>query len=86
MTVSTGTLTVFPVIIGYLLTILLFWWRFRPYFSRYTVRISIFVLVAQALMIAISFWYPKQTGYERWLWNLHEEWNIPATFASTQLA
>ena len=37
-------------------------------------------------MIAISFWYPKQTGYERWLWNLHEEWNIPATFASTQLA
>lgn len=86
MTVSTGTLTVFPVIIGYLLTILLFWWRFRPYFSRYTVWISIFVLVAQALMIAISFWYPKQTGYERWLWNLHEEWNIPATFASAQLA
>ena len=86
MTVSTGTLTTAPVILGYLFLLLLFLWCFRHELSRYTVRIPLLILVAQALMMAVSFWNPNQTEFARGLWQLHEEWNIPATFASAQLA
>ena len=49
-------------------------------------RMAIFMLVAQVLVIVVSLGIPSSSNFETWLWDLKWEWNIPSTFASTQLA
>lgn len=44
------------------------------------------MLLAQVLLIVLSLEVQPRSAFERWLWSLNAEWNIPATFASTQLA
>ena len=49
-------------------------------------RLATLLLAAQILVIAISIGFQAASQFERWLWHLHEEWNIPATLAAVQLA
>ncbi len=83
---SAEALTKLPVILTYVLILGLFWLRFHRQLSCFHLCLAFGVLVAQAIMISISLLVSHQARYTQWLWVLHEEWNIPATFASTQLA
>ena len=44
------------------------------------------MLTAQALVIVLALEIRPKSNFEHWLWNLDQEWNIPSTLASTQLA
>ena len=44
------------------------------------------MLAAQIVVILLATQVQPATKFEHWLWNFHEEWNIPATFAAVQLA
>ena len=44
------------------------------------------MLAAQILLILLAAQIEPANKFENWLWNFHEEWNIPATFATIQLA
>ena len=60
--------------------------RLMPCFSRAAWRLATLLLAAQVLVIGLSLGVQTSSPYERWLWHLHEEWNIPATLAAVQLA
>jgi len=49
-------------------------------------RLAWLLLAAQATVIGITFFVVPSTSFQEWLWNLDNEWNIPATLASIQLA
>lgn len=57
-----------------------------PRLSSTGIRLSAVMLLLQVLLLIVSLEYEPASQYTRWLWGLHEEWNIPATFASMQLA
>ena len=44
------------------------------------------MLATQILIIFASLEVQTSTDFDRWLWDFHEEWNIPAAFAYLQLA
>ena len=44
------------------------------------------MLAAQILVILLAAQIQPASKFDYWLWNFHEEWNIPATFAAVQLA
>ena len=49
-------------------------------------RLAIAMLVAQMLILALSLNLQLHTAYDKWVWDVHGEWNIPASLAATQLA
>ena len=49
-------------------------------------RLAMLMLLAQALVIVVALELQTSSAFDRWLWDFHEEWNIPATLASAQLA
>ena len=61
-------------------------WQLIPRLSRNSARLASLMLVAQLLVIVVSLELDATSQFDKWLWNFHEEWNIPATLASTQLA
>lgn len=62
------------------------YWRLIPRLSlTYKVLASGF-LAAQVLAVGAALAYWPKSEFEVWLWNLEQEWNIPSTLTSTQLA
>ncbi len=62
-------------------------WRWLiPRLSPAAKRLAGGMLAAQVLVIVLAAQVQPATKFESWLWNFHEEWNIPATFATLQLA
>ncbi len=61
-------------------------WQLIPRLSRNSARLASLMLVAQLLVIVVSLELNATSQFDKWLWNFHEEWNVPATLASTQLA
>ena len=61
-------------------------WQLIPRLSRNAARLASLMLVAQLLVIVVSLELDATSQFDKWLWDFHEEWNIPATLASTQLA
>ena len=61
-------------------------WRLIPRLSRSAARLASLMLLAQLLVVVLALEVQATSQYDRWLWDLHEEWNVPATLASTQLA
>ena len=49
-------------------------------------RLASGMLAAQILVIAVALASRPTAAFDRWLWDFHEEWNVPATLASAQLA
>ena len=49
-------------------------------------RLATVMLAAQALVIVVTLESRPTAAFDRWLWDFHEEWNVPATLASAQLA
>ena len=61
-------------------------WQLIPRLSRSAARLASLMLLAQLLVVVLALEVNATSQYDRWLWDLHEEWNVPATLASTQLA
>ena len=61
-------------------------WRLFPRLSPISQRIAGSMLVAQIIVIMLGFQNQASSSFDLWLWDVHEEGNVPATFASTQLA
>ncbi len=61
-------------------------WQLIPRLSRSSARLASLMLLAQLLVIVLSLETTVTSQFDKWLWDFHEEWNIPATLASTQLA
>ena len=62
------------------------YWRLFPRLLPSAKLLAIVLLAAQMLAIGVSLYLQPGSSFEVWLWDLHGEWNIPATLASTQLA
>jgi len=60
-------------------------WQLIPRLSRGSARLACLMLLAQLLVVALSLEIHAASQFDKWLWDFHEEWNIPATLASTQL-
>lgn len=73
------------IILLYVPTCVLYYWQLIPRLSRSSARLANLLLFAQLLVVALSLESNATTQFDKWLWNFHEEWNIPATLASAQL-
>ena len=65
---------------------LISYWQLIPRLSPTAKRIASGFLAAQVVVIVLSIEIQPTSEFEEWLWNLDQEWNIPSTLASTQLA
>ena len=57
-----------------------------PRLSPTSRRLASAMLVAQLLTIVLALQVQPTSVFERWVWDLNEEWNIPTTLATMQLA
>ena len=83
-TVETFTRIVFPPL--YLLAGLIVYRWLAPDLSTTSRRLASVLYAAQVLAITNSLYIEASSSFYDWLWDLHREWNISATLASTQLA
>lgn len=58
----------------------------RPRLTPIARRLAILMLLAQIIVIAVSVEFSAEWGFDDWLWDLNQDWNIPSVVASTQLA
>ena len=86
MDISTGALIRVFLILLYAPIGILVYWRLFPRLSLTAKRLASVFLVAQIFVIVVSLEIRLSSEFETWLWNLDQEWNIPSTLASTQLA
>ena len=84
--VSVDALLRIFVVLLYAPIVLISYWKLIPRLSPTAQRIASGFLAAQVLVIAVSLEIQPSLSFERWLWHLDREWNIPSTLASTQLA
>ncbi len=86
MLLSTDSLIRLLVLLLYAPVCTAAYWRLVPHLSNDAKRLAGGMLAAQILVILLAAQIQPATKFESWLWNFHEEWNIPATFAAVQLA
>ncbi len=84
--VSAEALTRAFIFLLYAPVVLISYWKLIPRLSPAAKRIASGFLAAQVLVIAISLEIRPASAFERWLWHIDLEWNIPSILASTQLA
>ena len=86
LTITVVTLTRIIVPPLYLLVGVIVYRWLAPQLSPTSIRLASLLLAAQLLIIGKSIFLEPSSSFDAWLWNLHMEWNLPATLASTQLA
>ena len=74
------------VVLLYTPICLVVYFQLFPRLSTTSRRLAFGMLAAQALVIVLALEIRPKSNFEHWLWNLDQEWNIPSTLASTQLA
>ncbi len=84
--ISIGALNRLIFLSLYLPLGLLFYWRIYRRLLPAAKRLATLIFIAQILIIVMTLSFQPSSAFERWLWRLNGEWNIPATFASTQMA
>ena len=84
--VSAEALTNAFIFLLYAPVVLISYWKLIPRLSPAAKRIASGFLAAQVILIAISLEIRPASAFERWLWHIDREWNIPSILASTQLA
>lgn len=62
------------------------WRKLFPRLSITARRLSGIFFVAQLVVIAMALRDQPPSLFEQWLWDVHDEGNVPSTLASTQLA
>ena len=86
MFVSTDTVLRIFVFLLYAPIVLISYWKLIPRLSPTGKRIASGFLAAQVILIAMSLDIQFPSAFERRLWDLGNEWNIPSVFSSTQMA
>lgn len=86
MLLSTESLIRLLVLLLYVPVCLAAYRLLLPRLSPSAKRFAGGMLAAQVVVILLAAQIQPATRFEYWLWNFHEEWNIPATFAAVQLA
>ncbi len=86
MLLSTESLIRLLVLLLYVPVCLAAYRLLLPRLSPSAKRLASGMLAAQVVVILLAAQIQPATRFEYWLWNFHEEWNIPATFAAVQLA
>ena len=87
LSVSPKTLYCIFLFLLYAPIVLISYWKLIPRLSPTSRRLASAFLAAQVLVIAL--WmaeYDNAASFNRGLWHLEREWNIPSILASTQLA
>ena len=84
--VSNDALIRIILVISFVPVVLMFFWQLFPRLSPTGKRLAGGTLVLTLLVIVAALEYRPKSGFEVWLWNLEQEWNIPTTLTSTQLA
>lgn len=74
------------IIVLYMAVGLFAYLRIMPLLAKTPRRLASLTLCAQVLIIAVSLLIQPSSSFEDWLWRLDWKYNIPNTFASTQLA
>lgn len=74
------------MLLAYVPVCLVAYWRLIPRLSLDAKRFAGGMLAAQILVILLAAQNQPASKFDDWLWDFHEEWNIPATFATLQLA
>ncbi|MCY3832176.1 MAG: hypothetical protein OXG85_04105 [Chloroflexi bacterium] len=82
---STETLIRVFVFMLYVPACLFSYWRLIPRLSPSAKRLASGMLALQILLIIAAQTSQANSAFDYWLWDFHEEWNIPATFAYLQL-
>ena len=83
--ISSDALIRLSLILLYAPIVLFSYWRLIPRLAPSAKRLASAMLAAQILIILLAQFTSQPTDFDRWLWDFHEEWNIPATFACIQL-
>ena len=60
--------------------------RLIPYLAKPYAGLASAILSAQIIVITLAVALRPRSKFETWLWSLNQEWNIPSTLASAQLA
>ena len=81
-----GALIRIGVLLLYVPVVLISYWKLIPRLAPSAKRVATAMLATQILIIYVSLEVQTSTDFDRWLWDFHEEWNIPAAFAYLQLA
>ena len=84
--VAVTTLIFAGALLIYAPVIALAWRRLLPGLSPSARRLALCLLCAQIAIVLAAIFYRPSSWYSRWLVQLHEEGNLPATLASIQLA
>ncbi|MCY4540083.1 MAG: hypothetical protein OXE52_17860 [Chloroflexi bacterium] len=84
--ISEDTIIRAVLILVYVPVCALVYWRLIPRLSLAYKRLAGLCLAAQVFVIVAALLYRPKSGFEVWLWNMEQEWNIPSTLTSTQLA
>ena len=84
LTVKTLTRVVFPLLYIVAGAVVQRW--LSPRLSPASRRLASLMLIAQLLIVGKSIYLEPSSSFEAWLWDPHQEWNVPATLASAQLA
>ena len=85
-TVSADVLIRLFLFLLYVPVCLFVYWKLIPRLSPTAKLLASVFLAAQIVVIVIALEIQPSSRFERWLWHLSHEWNIPTTLASTQLA
>lgn len=80
------TLIRISVFVLYALVGAICYWRLHKRLSPFYARLAAGMLFAQAAVIFLAIPQHPSSVFDQWLWDVHEEGNIPATLASGQLA
>lgn len=86
LTVSAGALTRVLVLFLYAPICLVAFRLLLPRLPRSTRLLAIAMMAAQFVMLTVALEDTPRWELKGWLWHLDQEWNIPSTFASMQLA
>ena len=84
VTVETLTRIVFPLL--YIIAAAAVHRWLAPQLSSASRRLASILFLTQLLIVGKSIYLDPASSFERWLWDLHQEYNLPATLASAQLA
>ena len=86
LSVSPKTLYCIFLFLLYAPIVLISYWKLIPRLSPTSRRLASAFLAAQVLVIVLSLEIRPSWNFGTWILALTQEWNIPSTLASTQLA
>ena len=83
---SSDGLTVVSFFLFYAAVGLVSYRLLMPRLSPAARRLAAGIFLTQVLVAIVALKIQPETSFERWLWDFEEEWNVPATLASVQMA